>query len=76
MTEWKKARQKPVIVEFREPDVKNSEGVLKGVAEKIDMGTGTGYAEKGKDFVIRGTKGELYPIKKAIFYETHEVVEK
>jgi hypothetical protein len=42
--------------------------------EKIETLEGTHYAIPGKDFVIRGIKGELYPIKKDIFYESYMVL--
>ena len=33
------------------------------------------YALTDEDFIIRGVKGEIYPIKKSIFYETYDVLE-
>ena len=64
--DWKKARKKPVIIEYREVDgevevIKTREGKLEGV--------------KGKDFIIKGIEGELYPIKKNIFYKTYDIEE-
>ena len=43
--------------------------------EEIEIETleGTMKANKG-DFIIRGVKGELYPCKEDIFYETYEKV--
>ena len=62
---WKKARKKPIIVEFREPifeveEIKTKEGIL--------------IARKGEDFIIKGVEGELYPIKKKIFHKIYEVI--
>lgn len=62
---WKKARKKPVIIEFREAN---------GI-ESIKTREGTLRAYQGKDFIIKGIDGELYPIKKDIFYKTYEVLE-
>jgi len=64
---WRRARKKPIIVEFREPiseieEVRTREGIL--------------VAKKGEDFIIKGIEGELYPIKKKIFYKTYEVIDK
>ncbi|RKY40689.1 MAG: hypothetical protein DRP85_08140 [Candidatus Makaraimicrobium thalassicum] len=62
---WRKARKKPVTVEFREvigeEQIRTREGVL--------------IAKQGEDYIIRGVDGELYPIKKSIFHRTYEVVE-
>jgi len=79
--EFKKCRKKPIIVEFREPKeeikVKLSDIVDKDdytMAEMIETLEGILYAVKGRDFVIRGVKGELYPIEKGIFKETYDIV--
>jgi hypothetical protein len=63
---WRKARKKPVVVEFRE---------VEGEVEIIHTLEGDLEAHKEKSFVIRGVKGELYPIDKKIFERTYEVVE-
>jgi len=63
---WRKARKKPVIVEFRE---------VKGEVEKIWTREGMIYAFPETDFIIRGVEGEVYPIKKEIFYKTYEIIE-
>lgn len=63
---WFKARKKPVVVDVREP---------KGKVETIKTREGTleGYA--GADYIIKGVKGELYPIDRVIFHETYEVLD-
>lgn len=66
MVNWKKARKKPVVIQFREvigefEQVQTREGILKGF--------------KGKDFIIKGVEGEVYPIAKQIFYKTYDVIE-
>jgi hypothetical protein len=71
MTEWKKARKKPVVVEFRE---------VEGDEEQIETLESEGHegvltARAGQDFIIRGVNGEIYPIKKDIFYKTYDVIE-
>ncbi len=84
MSVWKKARKKPVIVEFREVQPKmimiNGNGSATTVnlfAERIETMEGTLFAKPDEDFIIRGIsrKGEIYPIKKDIFYKTYEVIE-
>ena len=61
--EWFKARKKPVVIEVRNinPDEEGFE-------------TLEGYKPCHKDthFVIRGVEGELYPIRKDIFWKTYE----
>ena len=56
-------RKKPVTIEAYQTD------------EEIEIETleGTMKANKG-DFIIRGVKGELYPCKPDIFYETYDKV--
>lgn len=95
--EWKKARKKPVVIEYREPipnkevyiDYKNkivekypnnlrihcwgtpkSDHLIK--VERIETFEGVIYAIPNIDLVIKGIKGEIYPIKKDIFLETYE----
>jgi len=63
MTKWKDCRKKPVVVQYRE---------VAGSKETIVTREGTLYAIRGRDYVIKGVKGEVYPIKKEIFEETYE----
>ena len=63
---WRKARKKPIIIEFREPIFE---------VEKIKTKEGTLIAKKGEDFIIKGIEGELYPIKKKIFHKIYEIIE-
>ena len=69
MSEWKFCRKKPVIVKFR-PVRGGNDG-----KEEIKTREGTLYAYADLDWIIEGTHGELYPIKKKIFEETYEVLE-
>lgn len=62
---WKKARKKPVIIEFREPN---------GEVETIKTREGTLKGYKDIDYIIKGVKGELYPIDRVIFHETYDVL--
>jgi len=62
---WRKARKKPIVVEFREV---NGE-------EQIETREGILTARQEEDYIIRGVDGEIYPIKKSIFYRTYEVIE-
>ena len=66
MNEWKEAQKKPLIVQFRE---------VNGEKEEIKTREGLLSAYKGKDFIIRGVKGEIYPISKDIFAETYRVIQ-
>ena len=59
---WNKARKIPLIVEYRE---------VIGEMEEIETREGRLFAYKGKDVIIRGVQGELYPCKKDIFKETY-----
>lgn len=63
---WKKARKKPVIIEFRE---------VKGEKEEVSTKNGIVIAKASEDYVARGIMGELYPINKKIFNGTYEVIQ-
>ena len=81
---WRKARKKPIIVEFREVESKillRRKRDITGLKEEIfgelvDTGHEGSivYAYPDVDFIIRDKEGE-YPIKKELFYETYEVLE-
>jgi len=62
---WRKARKKPVIVEFRE---------VNGKVELIKTREGELFAIADQDYIIRGVEGEIYPIKKEIFDKTYEII--
>jgi len=64
MSEWKKARKKPVVIEFR-PAV---------AGETIVTLEGTLTAKEG-DYIIKGVEGETYPIDSDIFDKTYEVLD-
>lgn len=66
MVNWKKARKKPVVIEFRE---------VEAAYEVICTLEGKLIAKRNRDFVIRGVDGELYPIRKEIFAKTYEVID-
>jgi len=65
MSEWKKARKKPLEIEYRGVD---------GLTEAVHTHEGILLANKSKDYIIRGVQGELYPIKKDIFAKTYDVI--
>lgn len=74
---WKKARKKPVVIEFREVEP-NAEINIKGIyveAEEILTREGALYGFPTKDYIIKGVEGEIYPIKIEIFHKTYEVIE-
>lgn len=82
MSEWKKARKKPIMVEYRVPEpaghyIIRHDGLTSWTvpAEQVITREGVLYAFPGEDYVIRGVEGELYPIKKEIFYKTYEVID-
>ena len=78
MVEWRGARKRPVMIEYREvePVVSffdtRTGSVVKG--EIIETREGTLYARCGLDFIIKGTHDEVYPIEKVIFFETFDVL--
>lgn len=61
--EWRKARKKQVIVQFRE---------VQGEQETIKTREGTVITIDKNHFVMKGVEGEIYPITKDIFYKTYE----
>ena len=63
---FRRCVKRPIEVEFREvkPDEKGVE-TLEGYKP----------CSPEKHFIIRGVKGELYPIEKEIFYQTYDIVE-
>lgn len=63
--DWKKCRKKPVTVEVRE---------VNGLSEMISTREGKLMAFHDTDLIMRGVRGELYPIKKDIFNETYEML--
>lgn len=63
---WKRARKKPVEVEFRE---------VEGAQEIIKTLEGDLLAHNGISYIIRGVTGEIYPIRKDIFHKTYDVIE-
>lgn len=63
---WKKCRKKPIVVEFRE---------VQGEKEVIVTREGVLTAYRGKDFIIKGIRGEIYPIGKDIFHKSYDVLE-
>lgn len=69
--DWRKARKKPVEVEFRGPYtdpevVETIEGDFEVDVEYID--------EHGGYVIIRGVDGEVYPCALDIFAESYELV--
>ncbi len=70
--EWKKARKKPIVIEFR--DVKPNFLYLGNPCEKIGTLEGDLFGKPDVDFIIRGVEGEIYPIKKEIFNKTYDVL--
>lgn len=81
MSEWKQCKKRPVTVHYREPKPINdvAESATKPIklvkAEPITTLEGIEFAIVGKDYVIKGVNGELYPIKKEIFAKTYDVIE-
>ena len=60
---WQKARKRPLEVGFYGPITRPKEiATLEGVL----------IADVG-DYIVRGIRGEIYPVKSDIFRETYEV---
>lgn len=64
--DFRECRKKPVVMEFREvqPDETTVE-TLEGFKPCLP----------DQHFIMRGVRGELYPIEKSIFYETYDILE-
>ncbi|MEM3622799.1 MAG: hypothetical protein QXR76_03395 [Candidatus Bathyarchaeia archaeon] len=75
-TKWFRARKKPVEVLVREvkPEVDIFIGKHQVKGELIRTKEGRLTAVSGRDFIIKGVDGELYPISKEIFYKTYEIL--
>jgi len=74
MTKWRKARKKPVVIEYR--DVIATTTDPRGrMAEKILTREGALYGYPDVDVIIKGVEGELYPCKKDIFEKTYEKID-
>jgi len=76
---WGKARKKPIVIEYREAKAlvwtfypRSGEPVM---GEVIKTREGELCAIPEIDFIIKGVRGEIYPIGKDIFFETYEVIE-
>lgn len=81
-----KFRKKPVVIEARQYTGLNGTELLGWIGgseleenffgDYIEIKTleGTMRADKG-DWIIKGVKGEFYPIKDEIFRETYEAVD-
>lgn len=62
--QWRRVRKLPVVVEARGPLLS---------PETIETDEGTLLARVG-DYIIRGVRGEQYPIKPDVFAETYELI--
>lgn len=65
MSEWKKARKKPLLVEFRE---------VRGKEEIIVTGDGDLIVHPEKSLIIKDIEGKPYSIDKEIFEKTYQVL--
>ena len=76
---WKFAKKKPVVISFREPipekEIFDPDKKVMVSVEKIETREGALYAFCGRDYVIKGIQGELYPIDKKIFAETYDILD-
>ena len=71
VSQWRKARKKPVVVEFREVNPPFEE--MMTLETKDSQHKFIAYPET--DYIIRGVEGEIYACKKEIFWKTYELVE-
>lgn len=71
---WVRARKKPIVVHVRDviPNLKTGDG---SPVEVIKTREGQLHGYPGKDYIIRGVKGERYPIKIDIFRETYDLID-
>lgn len=70
---WKKARKKPLIVEYREPRPLETYGPHSKKGETVQTGHGTAMAFCGEDLII--ADGVFaYPIKIHIFRATYDLI--
>ena len=73
---WNKARKKPIVVEYREPkeehwlSPRGYNGQVRG--EIVRTLEGQLIAIPGRDYVMKGVDGELYPINIEIFEKTYD----
>ena len=65
VSRWQRARKRPVEVDVRGP-IEHP--------ESIDTLEGIMHASPG-DFIVRGVRGEEYPIKPSIFEITYELID-
>lgn len=75
---WGIARKKPIKIHYREviPNADEMDGDYnEHPYEQIYTREGTLKGYPDKDFVIKGVRGEIYPIGKDIFYESYDVIE-
>lgn len=80
MSEWGKARKKPVEVQFREVNADTAltdqlTGEFIGGVEVIRTREGKLFAYPNRDYIIRGVEGEEYPINKEIFAKTYDITQ-
>ena len=85
---WGIARKKPIEIHYREV-IPNFETTITTqdstgtnpprhthtMVEKIFTREGELFGYPDKDFVIKGVRGEIYPIGKDIFHETYDILE-
>jgi hypothetical protein len=81
----KKYRKKPVVVEAWQavfgcmPDwilqAEKDDMVRLNLTEVYDYLHSTWIRYEIGDYIVKGTRGELYPVKKEVFEETYEEVE-
>lgn len=50
---------------------------ISGEVQKLWVKTleGTSYQITTNDYIVRGTRGEFYPVKKDIFHETYDLID-
>lgn len=71
---WGTARKKPIEIHYREVIPDTHDNGVDVPAETIFTREGVIMGFPDEDFIISGVDGELYPIKKDIFYRTYDVM--
>lgn len=71
---WQKAKKKPVEIEVRLTTSDDEEMIRRKEGSEIFEKLGVNEDESVWPYyyIIRGVKGEIYPIEKNIFRETYE----
>lgn len=76
MSEWFKARKKPVEISWRYAVESDEDMIQRKEGGEIFEKLGVDSAQPAWPYynIIKGVSGEVYPIEKKIFNQTYEVI--